>query len=114
MNTITVQDIQGKISDSADTKIRKAWVLQISDETRATIQSMPLESRRSMYKALDQDVLKHWIGKMRQHREDALANGVKMIRSNGFYRLPDEYCDQQDQMLIDAALEVIQLTVQQP
>lgn len=114
MNTITVQDIQGKISDSADTKIRKAWVLQTPDTLREMYQAMPLESRRALYKSLDKEVLELWISKMRQHREDALANGVKMIRVNGFYRLPDEYCDQQDQMLIDAALKVIQLSVQQP
>lgn len=107
MNTVTTQEIQGKISDSADTKIRKAWVAQLSEETKARIKTMPKPSRTALYKTFDSEVHVRWVLKLKEHRDNALANGVKMVRVAGFYRLPDEYCDKTDQFLIDAASEVI-------
>ena len=107
MSQITVQQIQGKISDSTDTKIRKAWSLQAPEEMTQALKKYPGDTRRQLYKSFDAEVQKIWTFKLKEHRENALKEGAKMIRKDGFNRLEDQYCDVADQLLIDAAFEFV-------
>lgn len=107
---VTVFDIQPRHSrgESADVRIRKAWVLQCPEEMNNAYAHYPAQVRKQLYRDFDSQVQKIWTDMLRQRREHSIAQGARFVRVNGFTRLQDEYCFDTDEVLLEAALIFIE------
>ena len=104
-DTITPADIQPKktAGESCDTRVRKAWVLQMPEEQKAKFEKFPGYVRHQLYKSFDSDIIEIWVKLMRNAHQAALKDGAKYIRVAGISRLEDEFCADSDELLIMAA-----------
>ncbi|WCZ66234.1 hypothetical protein [Yersinia phage MHG19] len=108
---ITVKDLQAKNqrSDFNDNKIRKAWVLQTPTRHEEMFKKIPQESRFALYESIDIEVGNEWVRLMRAYREDLAQKGIKVEfnMKDCIERLPDEYCIDCDELLIQAGENVV-------
>lgn len=115
MIAITSKDIQPKnvrtdSNPNNDNKIRKAWLLQLPESTKAKIKTKlkTSEVRWSYYDAIDTSVNDKWIEIMRKHFADSIAAGAKLVVDKaGAERLEDAYCVDTDEQLIEAAFIIV-------
>ena len=102
---ITVNDLQPKHSrgESADNRIRKAWSLQMPDEVKAKFSHFPGEVKRQLYVSFDKEVNEIWVNMMANANKRAGEQGAKEVLIDGVKRLEDAYCQDPDELLIQAA-----------
>jgi hypothetical protein len=108
-NEIKVSDLQPKHStgESADTRIRRAWSLQMPDEVKAKFKDFPGSVKTQLYKSFDLEVNEIWTSLLAKRNEQAIESGAKEVRVGGYRRLQDEFCQDPDQVLIEAAQQFI-------
>ena len=102
---VTVADIQAKKTsgESCDTRVRKAWSLQMTAKQRSKFENFPGFVKIQLYKGFDKEVLSIWIDMMRQYNRRAIESGAKFVKVNGFSRFEDSWCTDVDEMLLVAA-----------
>lgn len=102
---LTAADIQPKKTrgESCDQRVRNSWVMQMSECHRNKFMHFPGAVRQQLYRSFDFEVQDIWVKMMKDHRENALKNGVKMVKVAGIYKLPDEHCVDPDEVLLVAA-----------
>uniref|UniRef100_A0AAU6NUN4 RNA polymerase binding n=1 Tax=Escherichia phage 121/2022-2B TaxID=3103121 RepID=A0AAU6NUN4_9VIRU len=108
--TVDVKDIQPKHVRSESNpqnqnKIRRAWVLSLSDNAMEVIQNKikSAPARHAYYEAIDREVSNKWIELMRKHTTESINAGAKFIMTSCGERLEDDYCGNADERLIVAA-----------
>lgn len=106
---ITVKDLKNVNSrESFQGMVRKAWVLQLTDEVKAKLQALPQETRFEMYKTLDKETAQKHLELMRDHKERSLAAGAKYVIIDGIEVLEPAYQIDTDELLIEAGFFVAQ------
>lgn len=107
--TITVRDIQTTKTvtefDRIDNRIRKSWVLQMPASVTAQLKVVERNARFELYRLLDETVRSKWVEMMRNHREDAIKNGAKLVRGTSV--LEKEHRIDTDELLIEAGRVVV-------
>lgn len=104
------QNVRQDSNPGNDNKIRKAWVLQTSEDLQARIKLKykSQEARFALYAAIDDAVSDKWIELMRKHVSDSVANGAKIVGyALGAERLEDAYCMNADDHLVEAGALVV-------
>lgn len=104
-NEITVSELQPKHSrgESADNRIRKAWSLQMPESVKATFKHFPGPVKAQLYKNFDAEVNEIWTRMLTAANDNAKSEGAKEVRVNGYRRLEDKFCQDPDELLIQAA-----------
>lgn len=102
---ITTADLQPKHSrgDSADNRVRKAWSLQMPEEVKAKFSHFPGAVKTQMYRSFDAEVHEIWTKMLGKVNQNAKESGAKEVNQNGFRRLEDKFCQDPDEVLIQAA-----------
>lgn len=102
---ITKADLQPKHSkgESADTRIRRSWSLQMPDEVKSKFSNFPGDVKRQLYKSFDAEVNEIWTEMLSKSNQKAQDSGAKVLRIEGEVRYEDKYCNDPDDLLIQAA-----------
>lgn len=107
---IQVVNVRADSNPNNDNKIRKSWVMQTPELVQNKIKEKykSQEARFAFYSAVDDAVSQKWIQIMRNHFNDSVANGAKIVLTrSGAERLEDDYCVDADEQLIEAAAVVV-------
>lgn len=116
MNTeateVTTRDIQAKHSrnESADTRVRKSWVLQMTEDLKEGFDHLPAPVRKELYRKFDKVVHDTWVARLRAHNENARAQGARVLNFDGDKRFEDAFCVDTDEVLLDVAKTFIETT----
>lgn len=104
-NEITKADLQPKHSkgESADTRIRRSWTLQMPEEVKSKFSHFPGDVKRQLYKSFDLEVNEIWTSMLAKSNAEAQQQGAKTIRVDGESRFEDKFCKDPDDLLIQAA-----------
>lgn len=111
MNEITVKDIQPKktIGELCANRVRKAWVLQMTEEQKQKFSHFPGKVKQQLYKSFDSEVQQIWIDLMKSKNEQLIKDGAKMIKGKVTEneitqsRFSDEHAIDVNELLIEAA-----------
>lgn len=110
MMTITVKDLRCTATrEQADNVLRKSWVLQMPEDKVKFLEKLPQETRFEFYESMDHDVRQLHIQKMRQYKADLAKQGIVPVLNprDGVETLPKEYQRDTDEVLIEAAAEIV-------
>lgn len=110
---LTVKDIQPKhvrceSNPNNQNKIRCAWVNALSENAVQIIQDKikSSDARFAYYDSVDRDVSQKWIEIMRNHYQESIKSGAKIVMTSCGERLEDDFCVDADEQLIQAAIMV--------
>lgn len=98
-------DINPKRVRDADhfNRVRKAWVLQISDADRSKLIAVPAISRFQLYKMFDDEITWLWIKAMKTHNDQATESGAKMVNIDGYHHFESQFILDTNELLIQVA-----------
>lgn len=105
-NEITVADIQPKktAGESCNTRIRKAWSLQMTDLQKEKFKHFPGSVKQQLYKTFDSEVQQIWTDLMTSTNQRLEKDGVKIVKTkDGYSHFSDEHAIDVDELLIQAA-----------
>lgn len=110
INFVDVKDIQVKnvradSNPNNQNRIRKSWVLALTEETKQAIKDKikDSEARFAFYKSIDDEVAEKWIELMRKHYNESIKAGAKIVTDrHGGERLENDYCVDADEQLVAA------------
>lgn len=89
---------------SGAVKIRKAWVLQTSDDKLEELKSA--KDKFEYYKQIDHEVQMLWAEKLAEVNKQLEDIGLNKITLGGIKVWPKEKCVSVDELLLEAAKEV--------
>lgn len=100
---ITTKDLKGQNTrDSFKNSLRKSWSLQVSDEVRAKLKLIPQEQRFDLYNTLDEETRQEYMKLLKEHHDNAIADGAKLVFENGIQVLEEKFRIDTDELLIEA------------
>lgn len=102
---IQVKNVRSDSNPNNQNRIRKSWVLALTEETQALIKDKikDSEARFAFYKSVDDEVSEKWLELMRKHYSDSIKSGAKIVTDrHGGERLEDDFCVNTDEYLVAA------------
>lgn len=103
---VTVNDIK-TTNESTDNKVRKSWVLAIPDDYKQRLQSFPGQVKMQFYRDFDKQIHELWVKKLAEANQAAKDAGAKLVGKDGLKHFEETYCVNPDEVLIEAAKEVL-------
>lgn len=107
---ITVKDLKCTATrEQTDNVIRKSWVLQMPEAKKEFLAKLPQATRFEFYENMDRDVRDEWIDRMRVRKAKLAEQGIVPVLNplTGIETLPKEYQHDTEELLIEAAFDIV-------